>query len=412
MSYSVEAGLLAVLANRKDYEKYRRFIKDYTVLKETHTLVEDLGKYFENYPGQAVVDWPAFKLWFRVVAHPSWKPTQYEVYDAIIDNVIKQIPDQTVIDRFKQLDYAARVRHAADEVIAGKASVDDIRLALSEAEASGKSTMEEYFVDMDIKKLVDHVLTGSGVTWRLNELNTSVGQLHKSDFVLIGKRPEVGGTTFLISEFTHMVTQLPEGANAIIFNNEEGGEKLAIRLIQAALNMTTADILADPDKAIADYNSFLGTRKITIMHKVDLSMRDIREVLSGGGYWLIGINVLEKVRAHTKDDDVTRRAKLANDCRQLADQYGAVFAVSQAGDSAEGIKFLNQSHLYGSKTGVQGEIDVMIMIGASHEAGEADVRGISICKNKKPTTGDMLPAHKHLKFECIIDAEHQRFKSL
>lgn len=410
---SPEVGLLAVLSERSSYDKYRRYVKDYTVLKETHTIIEDLGEWFTQHPAGPVVDWDNFKTWFKVVRHPVWKPSQYDLYYTIIDGVAKVTPDASVITRFKELDYAARIKHEADKIIQGASGLNDIRAVTDSLGTDGSSSeLSEYFIDMDINRLVDTVLKGSGIEWRLEELNISVGQLHKSDFVLIGKRPEVGGTTFLISEFTHMVKQLPLDANAIIFNNEEGGDKLALRLIQAALGITTADILADPAKAIADYNTFLQGRKITIMHKVDLSMRDIREVLEAGNYWLIGINVLEKVKAHNKEDDVTRRQRLAQDCRILADKYGAVFAVSQAGDAAEGHKFLNQSQLYGSRTGVQGEIDVMIMIGQSHEPGQGEIRGISICKNKKPTTGRMLPTHKHLKFECKIDAERQRFNSL
>lgn len=412
MDTSIEANLIGLLSKRDKHERYRRFIKDYTVLKETHTIVEDLGAYFKAYPDKTDVDWALFKTWFRVVRHPTWKPAQYEIFDAILDNAAKQVPDEIIVNRFKELDYAARVKEKCEEVIAGRSSGETIRDEAAKDSVAGKEELNEYFVDMDISRLVDSVLTGHGIEWRLPPLNTSVGQLHKSDFVLIGKRPEVGGTTFLISEFTHMINQLPEGKNAIIFNNEEGGDKLAIRLIQAALNLTTMDIIANPKAAIDDYNKFLGTRKITIMHKVDLSFRDIRDVCKGGDYWLIGINVLEKVHGYDKEDDVKRRAKLANECRQLADAHGVVMAVSQAGDSAEGVKFLNQSHLYGSKTGVQGEIDVMIMIGASHEAGEADIRGVSICKNKKPTTGKMIPTHKHLKFQCKIEPEYQRFVEL
>jgi|CXWL01.1.fsa_nt_gi hypothetical protein len=409
---SNELGLLAVLSSRKEYDKCRRYVKDYTVLKETHILVEDIGEWFKQHPSEDMIDWANFKTWFRVVKHPVWKLTQYEIYDTILDNVVKQVVDTSVVTRFKELDIAARIKHEADKIIQGAQGLGELRAVADELDTGSSSELSEFFIDMDINRLVNTVLTGSGIEWRLDELNVSVGQLHKSDFILIGKRPEVGGTTFLISEFTYMVKQLPQGTNAIIFNNEEGGDKLAIRLIQGALGITTSDILADPQQAIDDYNTYLGGRKITIMHKVDLSMHDIREVLAGGTYWLIGINVLEKVRAHNKEDDVTRRQRLAQDCRGLADKYGAVFAVSQAGDQAEGHKFLNQSQLYGSRTGVQGEIDVMIMIGQSNDPGQRDIRGISICKNKKPTTGRMMPTHKHMKFECTIDPERQRFRSL
>jgi len=47
----------------------------------------------------------------------------------------------------------------------------------------------------------------SGLEWRLEELNLSLGPVNKGDLVLVAARPEVGKTTFLTSEISYMLSQ-------------------------------------------------------------------------------------------------------------------------------------------------------------------------------------------------------------
>jgi hypothetical protein len=89
-----------------------------------------------------------------------------------------------------------------------------------------------------------------------------------------------------------------------------------------------------------------------------------------------------------------------------------VICIHQADASAEGVKWLNQSQLYGSKTGVQGEADVLIMIGATHEPGDENRRYISICKNKLPGGPRTEIALRRGKHEVMFDGDIARFTSL
>ena len=86
-------------------------------------------------------------------------------------------------------------------------------------------------------------------------------------------------------------------------------------------------------------------------------------------------------------------------------------SIIQADGSAEGQRWLNQSQLYGSKTGVQGEIDVLLMIGKTEEPGHEEQRFIHVAKNKKPTTGRMDPRVKHGKFIVDFDEERGRYNT-
>ena len=88
-----------------------------------------------------------------------------------------------------------------------------------------------------------------------------------------------------------------------------------------------------------------------------------------------------------------------------------MFVVAQADASAEGVRWLDQSQLYGSKTGMQGEADVQLMIGKDNEPGHEGDRFISIVKNKTSGGPRCNPSLRHGKFEVTFDGERARFRS-
>jgi hypothetical protein len=215
-----------------------------------------------------------------------------------------------------------------------------------------------------------------------------LGPIGKGDLILIGKRPEVGGTSFMISQFVHMVTQLPKGKNAIIFNNEEEPSKLYTRLIQAVTNVSVSDIIMAPTKYQQKYLDAMGDKKIDI-HRDTFTTKEVEQALSTEKYGLIAINTLLKIGNQYKAEDHDRLEVLGRWCRKLSSEYGPVMVIHQADLTAEGIKRLNQSQLYKSKTALQGECDIQLMIGASHDVLEYNLRWINVVKRKQIIGGNL-----------------------
>jgi replicative DNA helicase len=399
--------LLAILNDRKNYDMYSKYIGSYHLKQETKQILDDIVKYYIKNDVDSF-DWEDFRSYLHIDRHPTWETIKHEMFDAILDQIIKETGDVTIVNRLNELVIADRLTELVQGVkdSSDTANIEEIEDILEEYRAATKED-KSFFVDMDIENLVASVIKGAGITWRLNDLNYSVGQIHQSDFILVAKRPETGGTTFLTSEFTYMLDQLPEGKSAIIFNNEEGGEKIGLRVVQSALDVDTATIEGDPDDIKARYTKFLNGRKLYVYDEPGMTIYDIKRVLRNNpDCWLIGLNILDKIGGYNKMDDTSRFRKLAESARNLAKEHGAVIAIAQADGSAEGQQYLDQTQLYGSKTGVQGEADVMIMIGKDDDP---TLRYFSIAKNKKPTTGDMKPMHRHVKFKCDFDENKGRF---
>lgn len=410
--------LLKFLSSKDNFDRFRKHVKSHTVVRETELILNDYDTYWKLFPDNTSIDFNHFAVWFRMVQHSSWDAERYSMYATIFEKIEAEPPvDKSIVDKFIELDYIAQARDVCDKVIRGEpASITEVQPLLDryldEVGKAGKSD-EDYFVTNNIASILDDLIRSHGLEWRIEDLNVAVGPVHAGDFIIIGARPETGKTTFVCSEFTHMAQQLPAERKAIIFNNEEDGRKIFIRLIQACLDATILDISIDEKKAEDKYVTALGSLdRIKVVDKEnDLSIYDIERYLKQGDYGLVGINILDKVRGFDRDDsEVSRMRKLAQFVRNLAKKYKTtIFAVMQADASGEGKAWLDLSQLYGTKTGVQGEADVILMIGAAVD--DHDTRYIHVAKNKLPGGPRTVASKRHDKFETRFDPERARYAS-
>jgi len=406
---SVDIDLLNTLRIKENYDRYIKYVKEYVLLSQTKIILDAFPQYFKFHPERTEIDWDQFGNWFGLVLHPNWKEDKLALYGAIFANLkVQPKPSDSIIQHFIKLDYATRIQNVTKRIFEGDLKVD---LALVSPimdeyiQATGMEAAHGVFASTDLKQILDTYVRSTGLEWRLEDLNVSVGPLHTSDLVIIGARPETGKTSFLCSEFTFMVSQMAAGTSAVLFNNEERG-KLFLRLVEAATGKGIMDIAKDEKAALAAYTAAVGhiDRIRVVEPESGLSTTDIERVLKNGNYGLIGINVLDKVRGFdAEDNEVARLRALSIWARSIASRYAPVVAVQQADASAEGQRWLNKAQLYGSKTGMQGEGDVIIMIGCE-DAGSRD-RFLSIGKNKLPGGPRTVPALRHGKFEVDFDPE-------
>lgn len=417
---SADIDLLNVLKTKEYLEKYLPYVKEYACSGYTMDILKDIPEYFKFYPSEVEVDWPKFQTWFRLIRHPTWKKERHELFELVFSSLVAASglsKNTEIINHFIRLDYATRIAAKCREVEEGKLAtlepLQDLLDTYSAASGVKLGAGEDMFASNDIKRLLDEMLRSTGLEWRLEDLNRSLGPLHKGDLVMVAARPEVGKTSFLCSEFTYMAGQLPEGQEAIIFNNEERN-RLLLRLLMTGTGMSLVDIGMDEDKAVTSYKAAIkgGMDRIRIVEpEGGFSTRDVERVLSKGNYGLIGINVMDKVTGFDKmEQDVARQRELAKWARGIASKYAPTVVVYQADGSAEGHKWLNQSQVYGSKTGVQGEADALLMIGA--DPNEEDKRYVSVAKNKLPGGKRSMAKLRHGKFEVAFDQATGRYTSL
>lgn len=397
-----ELNLLKTFSKKEVLEKYFPLIKKHTVLGETWSFLEDYKKYFSQYPERDEINFETFAVWFAG-AHASFKEDKMAYHLKIIENISKADEDacNELLQHYSRLDVAVRVRDTAEKYING--AVPDLTLAVSEILAehtrsesafSDEVSESDLFIPTSAEHLVSALVgKNAGYKWSLDLLNKSLGPIHLGDFGCIMARPNGGKTTLVVQETLNFLLQMEDGAKALVFNNEEKGEKLQAYAYKNLLKQPLAKIALSAGKATKDFEAKLGTRKFYVDDRSN-TVWQIERVLERVKPKIIVFNLLCKVQGSARKDSSELEAltKLYRWGRDIAKRYNAiVIACHQADTSAEGEKYMTQQQLFGSKTELQGEFDFHIAIGKTVDASSATTRYLSTCKNKQPDSAGMDP---------------------
>lgn len=409
--------LLAIMTDKNNLGKYRTYIKDHTLAKETKQLLKDFDKFIEEY-STPNVNLQDFLTWFITIRHPSMKEVDVQLYKKLLENIQKELDSpsvitESVIEHFIELDYACRIAHEAQQVQLGK-EPDMVKVMdLMKEYHDHKITIEpdeNPFATTDLATLVANTISGGGLNWRLPDMNEILGPLRKGDFIIVGARPETGKTTFIASEVTYMATQLEKDQTVLWVCNEEGGDKVQFRVFQAALGETRANIMSDIPLAQKKIEDELGSAdKIQVYHRPYINYRDVDVLCEKYNPGIIIFDQLDKIQGFTADRDDLKLQKLYQWAREKANEYGPVICVSQCDGTADGIRYPMMGQLAGSKTAKQGEADAIIMIGVDLDPTMEYVRFINVPKNKLAGGTVSLESRRHGKSEVLIQPDIARY---
>lgn len=411
--------LLKFMSSRPKYLKYMDYIKETTVPQETWVLLKGFGEYFETRPELQELDFDGFEVWFNMIKFPVLKQDKRELFKKLIEETRDcEVPEEDrnrIISKFLEQDYAAQIQDISNRVLEGEhgADLSDVeRLVLEYQHQSSKVAQKaSYELEWDINEIMDSVDGKGSLRWRLDCFNKSYGPIGKGDFIVLAGRPDSGKTTLTLSEFTYMASQLPGEQIAVWVNNEERGEKVQSRMLQATLGWTKQQIDSNRTKAFDEYIRIQGFKnriKLLDDKSGKLTMKEIEHYLRDHDIGLLVIDQLWKVPTPNKDiSDVGTQTYLSNYARHLAKEYCPVFGVYQLDGTAEGVKYPTMNQLYFSKTAVQGEADLILMNGRSYEFGLDSSRFIHAPKHKlsSPEQDNMRGA----QHELIIKPEICRF---
>ena len=408
---NIDLDLLRFMTVKDNYDMYHRVITKGMCTRESWTLLGDMGTYYKQYPEQQEID-ETFKLWFRVTGHPAWKDEQHALYNTVIGNVLtRQIPHSNgpFGDQLDRLRFESILREQQTEFSKGAASADDVLAELGKINSNSHG--DQGSVSLTLDDLAQHQRGDEGLYWRCEDLNKSIGPIRTGDFIIVAKRPETGGTSFLCSEMSHMLEQMDTDGKAIMFTNEEAPDKVFTRMLSGALDADYRTMMTAPKLHQQNYDKWLDGRQWDLIHDTSMTIGSIHNVLGNNRYGLIGINVLLKVGGTSKKEDHDKFQALGEEMRRIAQEHGPVLAVVQADPSAEGVRYIPQDRIYKSKTALQGEADVLIMIGMDDENGPPTSRYIHVAKNKIPPAPCCDLSVKHIKTEVEFDIGTGRFES-
>lgn len=390
----MDFDLLRILSKKDNYIRFKPYIKEHVLSREAAVLIASMDGYYESHPSETEIDWAQFSSYFLVLRNSKLSPVELSLFKTLLDKLqTSTAPTPAADDLLKHYikqEYASKIADAAIQVAEGSdtITIDTIAEYTKEydREVGRAVTHKDIFVSTDISEVVKLAMA-PGLEWRLEELNISAGPLRKGDFVIVSAYVNTGKTTFAADQVSYMASQIKDGRPVIWINNEERSSKVMFRIVQAALGITTKDILADPAAAMSNYAHTIGNKDKILIVSEDSSISNVSQMnalFRDMNPALIVFDQLDKVSGFEGkgDSEHNRLGFLYQWGRRLAHEYGSVIALSQADATASGSPWVQQNQLRGSKVDKPGEADLIITIGKDNDPANENKRYIHIAKNK------------------------------
>jgi hypothetical protein len=265
-------------------------------------------------------------------------------------------------------------------------SMEPLRNILEQYQDDFTPSIRINYVDNSIDHLIHAASNSTKWQFNVHSLHTSVQGLDSGMLFVIGARSNVGKSSFHASICAAPNGWAHQGAKIIVLCNEEKPERVASRYMTAATGMTMAQIVANKTQAhrlydpIKDNIKFIDAtgKGMPWAESVIKSIKPDIVVLD------IGSKFAEDGAASNNHETLKANAIYA---RNIGKMYGClVVYCTQLSAEAEGKVILSQSMIEGSKTGLAGESDLMILIARNpplqDQTDDDGLRYLNITKNK------------------------------
>ncbi len=386
---TIEISLLKALSIRKNLDSYIHHINPKTLSRESLELIRDYQAYFSSRDNNSI-DFNDFSTFLFIERHPNLDDKSVEKWKDIISKV-HQLPLEgkscaQIITAFEQQELYAALHQDLDrniDIAEVSAKLDTAMRRIQglnsaqEAEDDGKVSLKESLT------LTDRT---AGLQWKLKCLNEAIGGLIKSDFVIFAAYPGKGKTSFLASQVTYMATQIKPDQQILWFNNEGNKQKINNRLYCSFLKTTESGMRQNQEEAERLYKERIGGDefKIRIFDIKGKSTKHIEKIVAKYNPGLIIIDMLDKVSGFEiylkgESGSVDRYDQLYAWAEKLSD-IAPVIATSQCNYDGFNVDYPPMTALKGSTVAKQGNIGILIMMGALESCQE--VRYLSTPKNK------------------------------
>lgn len=242
------------------------------------------------------------------------------------------------------------------------------------------------FVDNSLDYLLDAANLNSKWRFNIQSLYQAVPGLNSGMLCVIGARSNVGKSSFHATLCAGPNGWASQGANILVLCNEERPERIASRYMTAATGMTMQQISNDKDAARSIYDSI--KQNIKFVDATGRTISWVEGVVKNYKPDIVILDIGSKFSDHsaaTNNHEVLKANAIY--ARNLGKVYNClVVYCTQLSAEAEGKIVLNQAMIEGSRTGLAGESDLMVLIARNppmNDQTEDDgMRYLNIVKNK------------------------------
>lgn len=380
-----EAQVLgACLRSRKAYEQARDLLEVDDFAPLSRRMWDGLEKYYSRDPDAEKAD--ASIVYQLVCDSLSSKAHQQQLKDTISYAQGLEVSPQNVMGLALDLRRQTVAFQVAEKLLNGERADEDIELYLRlvEAEDLADATGEVHQA-VDLNDLLEVIDPDKKIKLAPNSLNDKLnGGLVAGDSMIVGGRPNSGKSALCV---TMMSACAYRGHKVLYLGNEEPVRKTIIRTISCLTGMTSAQLMQQPDKAMELANE-RGYGNIVYAHLSPGTPQEIKNLVRQHKPDLVIVDQLLNLKVG-KTEGVERMEQAARSIRTIGGEFDCVtISVSQVGESGDNKLSLGMADLYGSKTGLQGAADVILLLGndVTYEAQHS--RMLNLAKNKTGVTGD------------------------
>lgn len=377
--------LQSIIASRKAYNRVNRFVNQAELSDLGQIIYTLVSEYYE-------VDAEATECDQNILIHRAERnfPRAYEHIKLALRNNISVSPENVVEEWIDSKRDAIRQK-LIDGLVANRPVEDLIEQYYS---VSDLETAEEdaVFISKHPNEIISRITGDNLIKLFPKSLNDEVGGgVPLDSVVVVFARPDVGKTAYMINQ---VAGSLRNGLKVLYIGNEDPAAKILQRILARLTDMELAEMSGDPEKCY----ELARKRGYDNLVFVSASPGTLKEIGTSVEKYSPSLVIVDQMRniLSKEDGKVAQLEEVAKGLRSLAKKHHVViFATTQAGDSAEGRLALTMSDLDSSKTGVPGQADLLIGLGADQNYKNSDRLMVSICKNKVNGSRSVFPVRIH-----------------
>ena len=388
----MELSLLKSLLNKEFYNETRSkcpeklFGKDlrkikYTIDKAMEQYDKDLSLeeikalFFASNPTLTTAQKHSFELAFNSIDKADALGT--DVANDVLSNLFRQVVGQDVANL------------GFDFVNGEKTSLEPLRALIDSYQDDFMPSVRITYVDNSIDNLIERATAATKWQFNIPTLHHSVAGLDAGMLFVIGARSNVGKSSFHASLCAAPNGWAAQGAKVLILCNEEKPERVASRYLTACTGMTMHQIAEDKTQAHRFYDPLRDNLKFVDATGRTMSWAEavIKKQQPDIVIMDIGSKFVEDSVVGSASNSAEALKANAIYARNIGKMYGClVVYCTQLSAEAEGKVVLSQAMIEGSKTGLAGESDLMILVAKNpplNDQTEDDgMRYLNIVKNK------------------------------
>jgi len=386
----MEQQILKSLLNKEFYDSVRGgkcptqvFTKDLRKIKET------IDYAMEQFDRDLLLDEVKGLFFSKNPTLTTSQKHQYELIFGQINNssvVGSDVASEVLSSMFRQF-VGQEVANLGFQCVNGDVTtMEPLRNLLENYQDDFTPTVKVNFVDNSVDNLLNSTNTNTKYKFNINSLYKSVQGLDEGMLFVIGARSNVGKSSFHASLCAGANGWAYQNAKILVLCNEEKPERVATRYMTACTSMSLEQIKQNKQQAYRLYDSI--KENIKFVDATGRTMSWAESVVKKNKPDIVVLDIGSKF-AEEGSFSNNHEALKANAiyARNIGKLYGClVVYCTQLSAEAEDKVRLSQAMIEGSKTGLAGESDLMILIAKNRplndQTEDDGIRFLNVVKNK------------------------------